>query len=306
MPEKDFAIEYGMVSSHPVEAFYDRLSARLREVAHAYAQSLPDPLGVVSSQAGIQADSSRRKSVIEDRYEADNIKGRQTQNAFIFFAFWLLFLGFIWWPRYKENKRVIEAYQEYASQQRGAVAENRGALRDGSRMFMAEHALDAAMASVSAGIGLPAANMATPFAYAALRQIDPDFSTVAAAFTFLYKDTPVTDAAYIAEWMGEITTSGSVTVKRTTTYKDGREEVETQKLIARHTQPAPFVEERRALFFPTNFAPNVTIWTHSPDRYAEFEYPLFAGMWRPAASGENFEQSLMQFFTIAAQEQYVK
>ena len=301
-------IDFQAVTVDPINAFYGKIGSWLPDLVDAYLSSLKGPSKkFAASQEDIESKIADNEQQVAERYTSDRIASRKTQNGFIFFAFFLLFLGFIWWKKYKLNKQIIAAFNKFVEQKSAENEQLRGKITYLSQTFFSTFTPEDAIESVARNIGLPFVNSATDWAIRTIGSAEPGFIDIKTAFTFIYKNTPFSDILYRTYAVRPVTTSASISVSYVVHTREGSF-TETEVLTGYHTEQTPFIDTSHALLAPTNFKPNVDFWTqgkggkHAP----EFENREFMKKIRvDAIPDPETAQALFEFFTIKAQEDFV-
>ncbi|AJQ45582.1 hypothetical protein JM47_03445 [Ureaplasma diversum] len=248
------------------------------------------------------------KSEVSSRYKSDGILGKKVGNIFIIIACFII-IGFALLPIYFKNKKVIEDYNIFAANNQKIIDETneekaRIIFKVMEKVTPYKFAQEIFWAN---GLELcPTPNLAVIETMRLPTHKQGQIVGFSNCLNVRFKSTDCFLANYKEFWIDTVRTSASIVV----TIRD-EDRVENHTLVATHDEPTPRIDVRNWYVQKTNFKPEFSFTTHAQtikkrdkSLFSNHEFSMRYGIGGGKHSLD-IEQSLYEYFTPLAQEQYL-
>ncbi len=312
MESNKFKINWASVPSDPILHLYKQVKNNIDESLLSFFSIY---FNKYQNHINQQSDCINKaldiESEIERKFAQENIKGKKIQNKIIFGSRFVL-VGFLFNKTYGKNKRIISDFENFKNNQEALIAEIENKGLKYSNNYYSKINGTSIYSHVANSLGIEYTNGIYK-KIADLYYQKKDFIGFTNSLIFRFKNTPVVNVLSKHLRYDYVITSNTMSFSYTEfeTYTDHegktqtRTVYKTEVLTATHSEWTPFIEEHNKLYVLTNFAPELNFWNNSK-KYLDFENDDFAKKYKIMTNKETVDESILQFFTIRAQELYLE
>lgn len=318
--ERNLTINYSAVTNNPIEMFYNHINNTIGTVFDDYfAIKFNQYKGVVKKTYELDLQiTDLEGSIISKKKELQYTKRKWIHALFI--ISFVFIIGLFFFKKYKANLAMINQFKEFKNQQENNI------LDTSNNRFALMHSLLSTITLYDLykytferyGFKISELIPTTRI----LKLLDNKNNIdVKCGISGLYKNTPFYDVLVRSLAWREVTTSRSesfpYTSYETVTDSNGKRRTvavtKYETLTAYHHENTPFIDADNVLVFMTHYEPQLLFSTNNkkPNKYIELENKNFVKLYGLDVSGDakndiSIQQRVNQFFTIKAQEDYLK
>ena len=315
---KNYELNYSLITVDPINNFYYHISKTINDVLDDYLQQKFSSNKANEEEIKLLSKkiNDEEQSII-DKEKGLKIAKKRCANGFIFFLLFLI-IGFAFFKIYKRNKKIIKEFENFRNEKYKIIRETIN--KRFSLIFYAVSTiiLKDVFKYVFGRYGIKISEK-IPVARLIKFLNNPNIIDIHSGISGKYKNTPFFDIIYRTLVWENVTTSRSesypytVTVTRYDSNNRPYTATETryETLTAYHNEMTPFVYRYNSLILLTNFESDFCFYLCRGNCKKEFlENKEFIQKYDIHTPSENKEyldkQNTSQFFTIKAQEDYVK
>ncbi|MDC4163401.1 hypothetical protein LNO75_02270 [Mycoplasma sp. T363T] len=317
-----YHLNYVQIAVDPINNFYGKITESVDPLVDQYLSSIiNEDHSPFKKQEVLIKECDRLLKEVKDYYTKNNIRGKKIGNGFIIFLFFLI-IGLFLLPIFLKNKKAIKAFEEFERERLAETNDIWNVNRSLSLQFASRVNYNELMKYVTKKLNMDFDNDCDEDIYTYLKRSYKELLDVSSAITLKYKNTPILDCiAKHKEWE-YVTTSHQMSFPYTdisvSVNSDGsvskRSITRYETLVAYHYEHTPYIRSTRHQILKTNFKPGFNFQTNLLDKKAgkknknriNFENEDFSKLMNITNQNNQINAELLEFFTIKAQEDYVK
>ncbi|MDC4183391.1 hypothetical protein [Mycoplasma bradburyae] len=317
-----YHLNYVQIAVDPINNFYGKITESIDPLVDQYLSTIiNEDHSPFKKQEVLIKECDRLLKEIKEYYTKNNIRGKKIGNGFIIFSFFLI-IGLFLLPIFLKNKKAIKAFEEFESSRLAETNDIWNVNHSLSLQFASRVNYNELIKYVARKLNMDFENDCDEDIYTYLKKNHKELLDVSSAITLKYKNTPILDCiAKHKEWE-YVTTSHQMSFPYTdvsvSINSDGSVSRRTitryETLVAYHYENTPFIRATRHQILKTNFKPGFSFETNLLDKKAakknknriNFENEEFSKLMNITNKNNKINTELLEFFTIKAQEDYVK
>ncbi|QMT98256.1 hypothetical protein H3143_01975 [Mycoplasma tullyi] len=320
--DNKYHLSFADVSVDPINNFYQKVVDSVDPLLDDYIKLIINENHQPLKQQQVLVDESKIiETNIKNLYKTQKILGRKVANVFIIISCFLIF-GLALIPILLKNKKIINEYDAYENQRKNELEQIWTTSHGLSLQFASRLNFNEMIKFIANKLNLGYGNYCSQETYQFISSCMNDFTVLHSAANFKYKNTEITDCVATYEEIRPIVTSNAVRFPyrdiETYTTSDGAIRTRTvtkyETLVAYHEEPTPFLEDRHFQILKTNFKPGFSFTTNVKTKtdktkiknFINFENKEFSKKLRITNDDNQINTELLEFFTIKAQEDYLK
>ncbi len=298
-------VDFKSLFLNPIDGFYKHIMSNLNEIVDSFFDDeFKDTKPNYNLIQNCDLEISNIKEEIKQRKNKDKISSRYTVNSVIFFLFFFL-IGFLMLPIYLVNNRIINDFSKYHFEKKKRISELVKLKCEQIYYSFTTITLRDIYSYVFEKLGMKVLNNFNQKEILNLIN-DKDVIDIYSGMTGIVNNTPFYDviARKLVYKSNSLIPSEKVV--------SGHEINEKFKLTNNNGETTinfyvPVIEEKNLLIFKTNFLSDLTIANNSAKYESNnfFENKEFSEKVKVVDYTNNKEDTL-QFFTLRAQDNFVK
>ncbi|MDE5841871.1 MAG: hypothetical protein K2H11_02710 [Malacoplasma sp.] len=320
---KNFQINHSALTNNPINLFYDHISLAINEVVDDFfkIQFSKNNARVNEINNLTNEIKESQLSIISKKKELKYTK-RMWIHFLTIFSF-ITIIGLFFIKKFKQNYKVIKEYREFKNKKEMHIDKLCNNRFDLMHAAVATFSLSDVYRYCYKRFGFQF-NELIPSSEILKILNNRESIDIKLGIGGLYKNTPFYDiVARRLAWRDVITSASASFPYRTTEFytdSNGKTRTRTvtkyETLTGYHTEKTPFIENDNIFLFYTNFEPELSFdalinGKNKKSKDFIFENPDFEKAYKIQVWGDlkndlGLGQKLNQFFTIKAQEDYLK
>lgn len=266
----------------------------------------------------IDKESEINNNIQQDVVDIKKRKKEMKINFLIFESILIIFsciflIGFFFIKKFKKNINDIKAFKNYKKSKNNEIEVLINQSLNIMRNFFLPITLDSIIYYFFNKFGIDYKNEISQ-KFANLLYKKENVLKIKTSLNYRIKNSPIYDVVYQKLSIEPVITSNSRTYSYTTYesyvdsngYSKTRQVTEFETLTAYHTENTPFIRNFNSLYYLTNFEKNLIFETNKKKHYLIFENKDFSKKYKVSNNADKIDVSTLNFFSIKAQEDYLK
>ena len=305
-------INWSNVSVDPINNLYKLSISNIDKAIDNYFYSyIEDNKQIYDANLDLKSQVDDLTNQLENYKRSKKIRSKKVLKGFLIFLM-ILIIGLLFLPYYKKLNKELTDFSLYQNKTLNEIDILNHKAQLKSRQFILGLNLQDMLTSILTDMGISFKNDTYKYVNEQFYYSNKEFVDFKTYFSFKFKNTPVLNVVAKYLRFRNITTSASLSFPYTETvvvYVNGQNETKKETryetLTGFHNEKTPFIDEENDLIILTNFRPDIKFWTNS-NKYISFENKEFSKQLKVSNHENKINEELLQFFTIKAQEDYLK
>ena len=300
-------IDVNQVTLDPIQNFNKLIIDQIPNIIDKYfSDYLSSNKNVYDQYNDYDNKISQNYVDIQSKKRELKIIKRKVENFFIGTGFCFI-IGLIWFKKYKNNKLIIQEFNTYENKLKQKNKKYEKSKKTCIKQFFYNFDFNKIIDYFCQNVGIQYNNYLSNDEYAFLLKLF-GFKFISCCNKYFYKTSPIYDFSYYKLNYRIVTTQKSCQYTYPVQYtrSDGSTYVgtATETLTAYHSENTPFLDYENNIIFLTNFDKELS-FSFGNKKYLKLENNQFNKIYKLNNNSNNINTSLLQFFTIKSQEDFV-
>lgn len=293
-------ISFNDVTLDPINHFYKYIENNLDDLIRDCFYSNEKCQNAINNETKLMQNIEKNLKDIKNKKKNLKINYLKIQNVFIIVSCFLIF-GFFFLKTFNQNWKTIKTFKEYKSEKNNIINECWDQKIQNCKNYFLPISIDDLLTNIFNQMGIEYQNSISS-SFANFVYDENKILKIKNCFEFKYKNSPIYDILYQKISFAPVVTSASVSYAYTTNDNTTSYEV----LTAHHTEMTPFIRSYNSLYYLTNFDSKLNFSSNNKRHYLKFENKKFSHVYKINNNDNKMNSSILNFFTIKAQEDYLK